>query len=51
MTCCNQNCRQGRDCPHRKSRVSYPGAAVMIILGVGGLFLWVELIQLFWRML
>jgi hypothetical protein len=48
MKCCNHNCRQGRDCPHR---VSKSGAGVLIIIGITGLYLWVKFCWLVWRML
>jgi len=48
MTCCNNNCRQGRDCPHR---VSKPGAGVLIIFATLGLSTWIGLGWLVWRML
>ena len=48
MTCCNNNCRQGRDCPHR---VSKSGARVRIIVGITWLYLLVTFCWLVWRML
>jgi hypothetical protein len=54
MTCCDYhriNCRQGRDCPNRKSRVSKSGARVRIIVGITWLYLGVQFCWLVWGML
>ena len=39
VNCCNQNCRQGRDCPHRKNMLAdlalvVVGLAIFAFIGV-----------------
>lgn len=35
MSCCNHNCRQGRDCPNRPSGWNWPA---LLMLGAVALF-------------
>lgn len=35
MTCCNHNCNQGRDCPHRKENRFATLITIILVVMVG----------------